>query len=227
MLGSDMLEWQAIDPVITELTTVFSEQMQETLDLVTRTALVAGTNVAYAGTATVRSGVASGANLSWAELRNARRILANANVPTFEDNRYGVLIHPNVVKDLFADTNTVNAFQYAVNRGAAQGGENPLQTGALGDLLGFRFYESSNANIVSGLGQSARDIYQTLFFGRDGYITTELTSDTARTYFKARGTAGPLDPLDQYWSLGWKAAYVAAITDQDRILRYETASSTS
>src|SRR2546422_928151 len=55
MLGSDLLEWQSIDPTITEFVKVFGEQMQDSLDRVARDIINAGTNVAYAGTATVRS----------------------------------------------------------------------------------------------------------------------------------------------------------------------------
>ena len=38
-----------------------------------------------------------------------------------------------------------------------------------------------------------------------------------------RGT----DPLDQVWSLGWKAAFTAVILDQNRVLRYESAATVS
>ena len=73
---------------MTEYTQVFAEQLQDSLDQVTRGVINAGTNVAYAGTATVRSGLASGVNLSWAELRNARRILKNSDVLPLEDGKY-------------------------------------------------------------------------------------------------------------------------------------------
>lgn len=105
--------------------------------------------------------------------------------------------------------------------------ENPLTTGALGDLLGIRFYETTNATTLSGLGQSARDIWETLFIGREAYAVVELNADTARTYFKPRGSSGITDPLDQVWSLGWKAAFTAVILDNNRILRYESAATVS
>src|SRR2546429_2799894 len=34
--------------------------------------------------------------------------------------------------------------------------------------------------------------------------------------FKPRGSSGITDPLDQVWSLGWKAAFTAVILDQNR-----------
>jgi N4-gp56 family major capsid protein len=121
----------------------------------------------------------------------------------------------------------VNAFQYAFMRTGTGNGENPLTTGALGDLLGIRFYETTNATTLSGLGQSARDIWETLFIGREAYAVIELNADTARTYFKPRGSSGVTDPLDQVWSLGWKAAFTAVRLDENRILRYESAATVS
>ncbi len=108
MLGSDLLEWQAIDPVVTEMTQVFGENLQDTLDQLTRNVINAGTTVAYASTATVRSGLASGFHLSWAELRNARRLLKNQDVLPLDDGKYAAIIHPDVVRDLFSDSNVVN-----------------------------------------------------------------------------------------------------------------------
>ena len=228
MLGSDLLEWQAIDPVVTEFTQVFGENLQDTLDQITRNVINAGTTVAYASTATVRSGLASGMNMSWAELRNARRLLKNQDVLPLDDGKYAAIVHPDVVRDLFSDSNVTNSFQYAFTRtgGEAGGGtaENPLSTGALGDLLGIRFYETTNATITGSLGQSGGQVYGTLFVGKEAYAVIELSSDTARTYFKPRGSSGINDPLDQIWSLGWKAAFVAVILDQNRIVRYESRS---
>src|SRR5687767_1945888 len=141
MLGSDVVETQAIDPQLTEWTEVFSATMKDTRDLVVRGFITAGTNVAYGGGGAVRSSVASGSTFGWAEIRNARRILKGANAPYLADNKYGVIIHPDVVRNTFADTTVVNAFQNAGSRT----GENPLFKGELGDLQGLRFYESTNA----------------------------------------------------------------------------------
>lgn len=45
MLGSDVLETQAIDPQLTEWTSVFSEMMFDTRDQIARDTIKAGTNV--------------------------------------------------------------------------------------------------------------------------------------------------------------------------------------
>lgn len=223
MLGSDVVQTQAIDPQLTEWTAVFKEMMSDTRDKIVRSAINTGTNVAYSNGATVRSGLASGSayNLAWADLRNARKILKGADAPYFSDNKYFSIIHPDVVKNLFADTTVVNAFSYA----GARTNENPLFRGELGDLQGIRFYESTNATTFSGLGQSAGFVYATLFGGKDGYVVTEYDAEGpggSQIIFHDVGTSGVNDPLNQVWSLGFKTALGAGIIDQARLLRYES-----
>ncbi len=218
MLGSDVVETQSIDPQITEWTSVFSDVMHDTRDLVVRASITGGTNVAYAGGGTTRSSVASGSTFGWAEIRQARAILRGANAPYLVDNRYGVIIHPDVVRNTFADTTVVNAFQHAGSRT----GENPLFQGELGDLQGLRFFETTNGITFSGLGQSAGMVYGTLVVGKDAYAVTEYSALASETIFHGKGTSGILDPLDQVWSLGFKTAIGAGIVDQARLLRFET-----
>jgi N4-gp56 family major capsid protein len=220
MLGSDVVETQAIDPQLAEWTQVFTELKNDTRDRVIRNAIVAGTNVNYTNGATVRSGVASGSafNLSWADIRAARRTLRSNDVPYWESNRYAGIIHPDVSRNLFADTTVVNASQYAGPRT----GENPLFTGELPDLMGIRFFESTNATTFSGLGQSAGFVYTTLVCGKDAYTVTSYTAESDAIIFHAAGSAGALDPLNQFWSLGFKTAVGAGIIDQNRMVRIES-----
>jgi N4-gp56 family major capsid protein len=220
MLGSDVVETQAIDPQLTEWSAVFSEMKNDTRDKVVRSFITAGTNVAWTNGATVRSGIASGSayNLAWADLRAARKALKRVDVPALVDGKYGAIIHPDVTANLFADSTVVNAFQNAQNRGDS----NPLFKGELGDLLGIRFFETSNAMTFSGLGQSASFVYATLFLGKDGYAVTEYSAASDEIIFHAAGTSGIKDPLNQCWSLGFKTAIGAGIVDQTRVLRYES-----
>lgn len=226
MLGSDILDWQAIDPIVTGYTQAFGDDLQDTRDLITRNIINAGTNTQYAGTATARTGLSStAAALTFAELREAASTLKRNDVKPIRKGlaagKFAAIIHPDSVRDLLGDSNVTNVFQYAVNRGAAQGGENPLQTGQLGDLIGFRFFETSNATIRSSAGQSGADVYQLLLIGEEAYAHATLTAANSEVIFHGKGTSGILDPLNQAWSLGWKIAHTAAILDQQRILSVE------
>ena len=185
MYGSDKLKAQAIDPQLSEWSAVFSDMMYDARARYIRGFLTTGTNVAYVGGGATRSSVASGAALGWTDLRTARKILKNANVPAYEGGLYAALIRPVVMSQLFADSTVVNALQYAGNRGDG----NDLFKGSVSTLLGISFNESSNAVTFSGLAQSAGFVEATLFFGRDSYAVT--TFDEAAT----RGDARVGEPL--------------------------------
>lgn len=220
MLGSDVVDTQAIDPQLAEWTQVFTELKNDTRDRVIRNSLSAGTTVNYTNGATVRSGIGSGSafNLSWADIRAARRSLRTNDVPYWADNRYFGIIHPDVSRNLFADTTVVNAGYYAANRGS----DNPLFTGTLPDLMGIRFFETTNATTLSGLGLSAGFVYTTLVGGKGAYAVTSYTAESDAIIYHGTGSAGALDPLNQFWSLGFKTAVGAGIIDQTRMVRIES-----
>lgn len=225
MLGSDILDWQSIDPIVTGFTQAFGDDLQDTRDVITRNVINAGTNTQYASTATARTGLSSGMYLTFAELREAMATLKRNDVKPIRKGpaagKFAAIIHPDSTRDMLGDTNVTNVFQYAVNRGAAAGGENPLQTGQLGDLVGFRFFETSNGTIRSSAGQSGADVYQSLLIGEEAYAHATLEVDNSEIIYHPKGSAGATDPLNQYWSLGWKIAHTAVILDQNRIVSLE------
>lgn len=218
MLGTDVVEKQAIDPQLTEWSAVFSEMMYDTRDRITRDVINAGTNVAYSGAGSVRSSVASGLDLGWTELRAARRTLKNSNVPPYEGGKYAAIIRPRVMEQLLGDSDVINALQNA----GVRGGGNDLFKGSITELLGITFNETSNASTFSGLGQSASFVEATLFCGKDAYAVTEYNALASDIIFHEAGSSGITDPLNQAWSLGFKTALGVGIVDQDRILRFES-----
>lgn len=218
MYGSDKLKAQAIDPQLSNWSAVFSELMYDTRDRISRSGINAGTNAAYVGGSTVRSSVASGAALGWTDLRTARKILKNADVPPYEGGKYAAIIRPVVMSQLYADSTVVNALQYAGPRTD----QNPLFTGSVDTLLGIAFNETSNASTFSGLGQSASFVEATLFMGKDAFAVTNFDEFASDVIFHDVGTSGIADPLNQAWTLGFKTALGVAILDQNRLLRYES-----
>ena len=211
---SDILETQAFDPVLAEYAENFGEAMGNSLDQVVRTVLVAGTTIQYAAASTSLGNVGSGMYLDSAEIREAVSTLKRANAKT-QGGKWICVLHPDVTRDLFADTNIVNAFQYAANRG----GDNPLFTGVLGDYMGVTFVETTNGNISSSLGLSGADVYHCLFIGQEAYMVTSLDAHQARMVIHPRGTGGHTDPLEQISTVGWKAALTAVILNQNFMVR--------
>lgn len=215
--STDLVELQSYDPLVAEFTAALGESMGDSLDQLTRNVIAAGTTVQYASTATSRATVGSGMRMNSAEVREALATLETNNAYPI-NGVFPMVIHTRTKYDLFNDTNIVNAFLYAYERGA----QNPLATGQLGNYLGVEFYVTSNARIFSSLGFSGASVYASLLIADGAFGVVDLSADTARTYFKARGSGGATgDPVDQVWSLGWKAAHAAAILNDNFLVRIE------
>ena len=202
--------------MLTEVAELLGENMGNTLDIIDREILVAGTSVQYASTAAARTGVGSGMFLSAAELREAVRTLKRANAKPHTASRFIAIIHPDTWADLMGDSAIVDAFEYAGTRG----GGNPLFTGEIGDYMGVRFVESTNAKIYASAGLSGANVYASLIVGANAYGITELSAQAAQTYFVPPG-GDHTDPLAQSWRNGWKAAHTCVILDNNNMVRVE------
>jgi len=226
---SDVLDTQGFDPVISELTEKIGIAAGEGVDIVIRDVVDnTTTNIQYGDASTVvatsgAGAVGSGNYLDAAELLEMRRTLRRADALPVEDNKYICIIHPDNTKDLFEDPDIVEAFQYAQTRG----GDNPLFTGVLGDWMGIRFVETSNLNVISSYGMSGADIYEVVMLGKEAYGVSELSAMAMRTIIHPRGTGGHTDPLEQYSTVGWKAALTAKILNETFLGKIYVASSRS
>ena len=217
MRGTDLVDEQSYDPLLAEFTEALGDTMADSIDQLTRNVLVADGTVQYASTATTRATVGSGMRMTSAELREAVATLETNNAKTI-NGVFPAIIHTRVKYDLFGDSNIVNAFQYAADRG----GNNPLLTGTLGQYMGIEFYPTSNAKIQASLGLSGADVYVTMLFGKDSYGVLDLSMESARTYFKPKGSGGATgDPVDQVWSLGYKFAHACAVLNSTWYVRIE------
>ena len=79
--------------------------------------------------------------------------------------------------------------------------------------------------MFKGAGASKIDVYSTLVFGKDAYVTVEIEDEGTQTIVKGFGSGGTSDPLDQRATQGWKTTHGVGIIGQTRMVRIETASS--
>lgn len=209
---TDVLETQAFDPLIEEYVRKYGTAMAEGLDIVVRDVLSSATTLQYADSATVvatsgAGAVGSGNYLDAAELNEMKRTLRRAGARPSSEGKFVCFIHPDNTKDLFEDPDIVDAFQHAAPRDVA----NPMFTGVLGDWMGIRFVESNNLRVRSSYGMSGADVYEVIMIGDEAFGVSELSSMAARTIVHPRGSGGHTDPLEQYSTVGWKAALAACI----------------
>lgn len=225
---TDLLDTQAFDPVINEFSENYGETMGVALDEVTRTALVAGTNIQYVGVATTKGSVfaTAASHITLAEFREAVNTLKKQNIQPVIDGKYVAIVHPDTTRDLFAASELTMIFRDAYERG----GSNPMVTGVLGDYMGIRFVETTQAYTSAGENtgseaswQNASPVYSTLIIGKNAYMTVKLEAHSAKIIVHPLGTGGHADPLEQYSTVGWKAVSVAKILDQNALVRLEHA----
>jgi N4-gp56 family major capsid protein len=213
---SDVLDLTAIDPVLDETAELLGEQAAETLDVIIRDILAAGTNVQYAAGRADRASIAAGDNLTVDEIRKAVRTMKRNKVKPVDGQNYVAFVEPGAVYDLQSDPKWEEAAKYA--------GSKQIFTGEIGRLYGVRFIETPLAPVFSGQGAGGIDVYATIIIGKDAYGIVDVAgSGAVQNIVKPHGSAGTADPLNQRATSGWKALFTAVRLEELAILRIEHA----
>lgn len=213
---SDLLELEALDPVIAETTKEHGAQAGETLDLLTRNEVITGTNVIYGGGKTTRSALTSADILTPTIINQARTFLVKMKAPTW-NGKYVALIHPSVSYDVRQSSEWIEVHKYAA--------VTPIFTGEIGELHGVRFIESNNVKIWNiGTGGTKNCVYGCMFFGKDAFAVIDPSAENMEVIVKQRGSSGTADPLNQRSTTGWKASTGAKILYEERMVRVEVGS---
>jgi len=211
---TDLAQLDSPHDLISVASDRLARQAAETMDLVVRDVLAAGTSVAYAPiigaagaltTVTARNQITAAARLDGALVKKTVAALKAANVPAFADGTYRCIIHPFQEYDLISDTSVngwLEANKYVDNT--------PLITGEIGKFAGVRFVVSSNAKVFAAAGAASANVYSAHFFGPDSYTVGD--SQTLQAYFTAPG-GNHSDPLAQMAIAGWKMRFGAKLLD--------------
>lgn len=223
---SDVALNQSIDDVMSEHVEMFGEHMADSLDQIARAVIVAGTNVQYADAATSRGALTTGNRLDEAEIRTALRNLKRRNAKPLRafGGKYALITNPDALYDVMSDTTIQNVLQNA----GVRGNSNPYFTGDQFDYLGVRILDTTNVPVISGGGLSlaaAVHVFQSMMIGEEFYGESEFGFDTMEIVVKPVGSGGTSDPLNQFGTIGWKAAYTAKILNNSFGQRIEHATS--
>ncbi len=192
-----------------------AQNMEESVDLIARDVLVAGTNVLYGGAATSRVTVAAGHTLAGNNIRRARAFLAGKNTPPPPGSMlYVAFGHPDVSYDLQAESG-----QQAWSYPHGNTDPNALYMGEIGAFGGVRWVENPNARIFvdAGVGGTV-DVYATICTGKQAL--GEGVGDPQHVVI-----SGPFDDLQRFISVGWYALLGYGRIRENSLIRYETSSS--
>ena len=236
---TDIVDLSNPDPTLTEFQELQGEQSAQSIDIIRRDVLKAGTGVTYAN-GSARADVNS--IISLATLRSVRRTLRNNNASWIRDilspsqnvdtqpipMSYACVISPDVSYDVRNLTGFVGVEEYGTRQVIHES-----EIGAIPSIQ-MRFLETTQAPKVAGGGaggsgikttSSAADVYLCMVFARNAYGVIPLRGAAMSSILKARGSGGTSDPLDQIGTIGWKAITTTAILNDNFMHRIEVAAS--
>lgn len=187
--------------------------MADSLDVLVREILSAGTNVVYAGDATSTVTIGSGDKITSANVRKIVTLLRDAAAVPKRGELYWCGIHPKVAHDLKAETGAGSWRDSHIY--AAPG---LIWRGEVGVYEGAFFVESSRMKF-GGNGASNQVVYRTLFAGQQA-----LAEATAVDPHLVLNPNVP-DRLRRLYSIGWYGLLGWAIYRQAALYRLESSSS--
>jgi N4-gp56 family major capsid protein len=226
---SDKVLMETQDPILTETAEILGDQAADTFDQLTRDVLAAGTSVFYANGVASRDLVA--ANVAVADYRKIARALRKnkarkiTKMITGSDQvgttpvraSYVAIISPDTHYDLkgLESSGFIPVHKYPSSM-------TPLPD-EIGSLDEFRFVESTNGKVFEDAGASSVDVHADIILGEQAYGISRITGEALKFIYKALGSAGTADPLDQRQTSGWKATFVAYRLNESFMYRYEHA----
>jgi N4-gp56 family major capsid protein len=214
---TDVVDFQQLDPILKEYSVEQGHQANETLDLIARDELAAGSNVYYAGGKASRATVAAGDRPTLSDFRKIVLQMKKDHVKPAVGGKYVAIISPEVAFDLIDDPD----FQKIMEFG---GNVKPMLENEIGEAYGIKFVEQVNAKTFAGAGASGANVHASIVLGNQAYGETTISGEgDIKTIVKGLGSAGTNDPLDQRQTIGWKVnAYVVKRLDELAIARYES-----
>jgi N4-gp56 family major capsid protein len=229
--GSDVVQYETEDPILTETASILGDQASDTLDELTRDILAGGTNVFWGGTATSTGTVTTTDLIDATVIKKVVRLMKNnkarkmlemldatTGISTTPINScFVALVHPNTTYDLknLGTSGFIPVEKYASQKNVMDG-----EIGALDEV---RFVESTNCKIFTGQGFGGIDVYCTLVLADQAYGATRITGEGLQNIVHPLGSAGTADALDQRWTSGWKSTFVAKILNDAFVCRIEHA----
>jgi N4-gp56 family major capsid protein len=216
MTFSDRVDFEEIDPVIEGYTVEQGYQAKETMDIIVREILAAGTNVFYANSRVSRATLAAGDKFTLRDARKIVRAFKKNFIKPVAGNDYACFISPDTKFDLMDDPDFQKGMQYGQN-------VQPMMDNEISRIFGVRYYEVVNNKVFTGAGAGAVDVHAAIFLGRNAYGTTEISGQgNVKTIVKGLGSAGTADALNQRQTIGWKLnAFGAVRLEELAICRYE------
>lgn len=217
MAFSDRVDFEEIDPIIEGYTVEQGYQAKETLDIIVRDILSAGTNVFYPNGKLTRASLASTDTFKFVDARKIVKFFKKNHVKPVSGNDYVAYVSPDTAFDMMDTPEFQKRMEYGNDI-------KPIMDNEIGRLYQVRYMEVTNATVFPDAAATGTlDVHAAIFIGRNAFGTTEIEGQgNVKTIVKGLGSAGTQDPLDQRQTIGWKVnAFGAVRLEELAIARYE------
>lgn len=214
---SDLLDMAGLDPIIQECSELMGENAGESMDIITRDIIGAGTNVFYANGKLSRATLTAADKVNIADILKIRRTMKRNKVKTIKlpngKSGYLAFTHTDVITDLMQTQEWKDQNTYINNDNRVEG--------TAGQLYGIYFLEADNALKFAGAGASSADVFGTLIVGKGAYGVPEIDGSSApEIIVKPKEVIG--GALEQFSTVGWKAAFTSVRLQELAMVRYES-----
>lgn len=212
--GTDKVKAVSFDPLLEEVSSELGAQAGQSREEIIRDVLAGGSNVIYANGRTARNQILATDVAAANDLIRATAVLKTNLARTTAGSNFASVIHPLTTADLLRDS-TIRA---AMNAGDHR---SELFDGSIGAFGGIKFYESAISKVFTGAGSGGANVYADVIFGKDAYGITELSGFGLEMVFHNIGSSGVADPLNRFWTSGWKMTLAVKRLREEWLLRYE------
>ena len=207
---SNITTLNGIDPVLTETSELFGEQIAEYFDYLVREELVKSTNNLFI-TGSADSAIAKTDTITIAAIAQIKALMQKRHVAPWVDGKYLFIINSEVEYDLknLSANGFIEVWKYAK--------PDEILQGEIGEFMGFKFIVNDEAVKITQ-GKSYTSGETTLYYsvancivlgkvkGESPFGVIELEGNTGRPQiiYKGLGSGGTSDPLNQKQTLGWE-----------------------
>lgn len=219
---SDFINMTGFDPLLQETSGLMGENAGESIDIIVRDMLAAGTNVFYANGKASRSALLPADKITALDILKVRRTMKRNKVKPIRlpngGSGYVAMVHPDVALDLMLtqEWKDQNTYVDTKNR----------EEGILGKLYGVYFMEVDNGvkfDAGSAGAPAANDSFATIFLGRGAYGIPDIEGSMKPDIIvHPAGSGGVSDPLNQFNTVAWKCAFAVIRLQELAIVRYES-----
>lgn len=219
---SDLLSMTAIDPVLQSLSERFGFAGAKTIEQLIVDELDAQAFVQYVNDVGADASVTASDILNHKELIEAMISQKKDYIGPHESGKYVGVIHPCNEYDLKADSQAGSWLD--INK---YNNEKQLLKGEFGEMYGMKLLVSDKMTNQEDAGAGTVDVVSSYVIGEEAFGVVSLDPSVVKMIIKPHGSAGALDPLDQFATVGYKImGYATKYLDASskRVIRIKGAS---